>query len=216
MELLTATMAKFSQQRFVRNVSLVAGNENEQYAGEVSVHVSQRVLDVLCNFLGSAINKVAFIRGHNRDDFTIELLRDDARLVKSLYECRLSSKEVGDLRGVPLLVSLVDDGDKDVRMFAIYALTLLAENDTTQAFVVRCGLYRHLFRIWMTDHSPNGTLKEKEKDKDKDKEGGDEDLDLSEADSVDDKMKLRAVKMKRTDHEVGNVAYVLRHVLRVR
>lgn len=210
---MTVTMAKFSQQRFVRQLSRVAGDETEQPAGEVAVHVSQRVLDVLCNFLGSAVNKVAFVRGRYRHSRISESSRDDAALVKALFDCHLSPKEIGELRGVPLLVSLVDDSDKDVRMFAIYALTLLAENDTTQAYVVRCGLYRHLFRIWMTDHSPGGTLNEK--DKDKEKEGGDEELDLSDVDAPVEKMKLRALKMKRTDHEVGNVAYVLRHVLRV-
>ena len=206
-------MANFSQQRFVKDLNRITGNENEPIVGEVAIHVSQRVLDVLCNFLGSAVNKVAFVRGHNRQNQGSEPLRDDTALVQALYDCQMSPPEIGKLCGVPLLVSLIDDGDKDVRMFAIYALTLLAENDTTQAYVVRCGLYHHLFRIWMTDHSPGGTLSEKEKEKEK--EGGDEDLDLSEADSAVEKMKLRAVKMKRTDHEVGNVAYVLRHVLRV-
>jgi hypothetical protein len=214
MELLTTTMAKFSQQRFIKDLKRITETENEPTAGEVAVHVSQRVLDVLCNFLGSAVNKVAFVRGHNRQNQGSKLLRDDTALVQALYDYQMSPTEIGKLCGVPLLVSLIDDGDKDVRMFAIYALTLLAENDTTQAYVVRCGLYRHLFRIWMTDHSPSGTLSEKEKEKEKEKEGGDEDLDLSAADSAVEKMKLRAVKMKRTDHEVGNVAYVLRHVLR--
>ena len=190
-------MAKFSCQRQKEIVNKLTDDLPLPTNTPITIHVAQRVLDVLCNFLNGGSSKVAFLRNTTTSTTTESHSKSIPDLVDDLYHCRIPVEDFEALRGVPLLLSLMNDDDKDVRMFAIYALTLLAENETTQSFVVKCSLYPHLFRIWLTENGTKETA-------------------TAEEDDLAERFVARAVAMKRTDHEIGNVAYVVRHLLKVR